>query len=128
MFDAVEVLGVTLNGQKVGRLVLTSDHRCLFEYDIQWLNEGFSISPFYLPLRNGVFTAKNDPFDGLFGVFNDSLPDGWGRLLMDRWLRAQGIEPKLLSVLDRLSLVGDNGMGALSYSPLQLKYNIKPVE
>jgi len=128
MFNGVEVLEVTLNGQKVGRLVLTPDHRCLFEYDIQWLNEGFSISPFYLPLRSGVFTAKNDPFDGLFGVFNDSLPDGWGRLLMDRWLRAQGIEPKLLSVLDRLSLVGDNGMGALSYSPLQFQYNMKPVE
>lgn len=25
-----------------------------------------------------------DPFEGLFGVFSDSLPDGWGRLLVDR--------------------------------------------
>jgi len=68
MFNGVEVLEVTLNGQKVGRLVLTPDHRCLFEYDIQWLNEGFSISPFYLPLRSGVFTAKNDHLTG-FSVF-----------------------------------------------------------
>jgi serine/threonine-protein kinase HipA len=128
MFSSVEVIGVSYNGQKVGRLVLTPDRRCLFEYDTQWINEGFTVSPFYLPLKSGAFTAKTDPFDGLFGVFNDSLPDGWGLLLMDRWLRSKGIEPKSLSVLDRLSLVGDNGMGALAYSPVQYKYNEKPLE
>jgi serine/threonine-protein kinase HipA len=57
--------------------------RCLFEYDPQWIQEGFSISPFYLPLQSGVFTARNEPFNGMFGVFNDSLPDGCGQLLTD---------------------------------------------
>lgn len=45
---------------------------------------GVEISPIRLPLRSGVFTADTTIFDGLFGVFNDSLPDGWGRLLLDR--------------------------------------------
>lgn len=30
---------------------------------------------------------KIDPFEGLFGVFADSLPDGWGRLLVDRLMK-----------------------------------------
>lgn len=56
-------------------------------------------------------------FDGLPGVFNDSLPDGWGRLLIDRKLTAEGIAPGSLTPLDRLAMVGKNGMGALIYEP-----------
>ncbi len=70
-------------------------------------------------LKSGVFTARAEPFDGLFGVFNDSLPDGWGKLLIDKWLQSKGVNPAELSVLDRLSLVGDSGMGALTYLPAQ---------
>ena len=55
--------------------------------------------------------------DGLFGVFNDSLPDGWGRLLLDRALIKHNINPGSLSVLDRLCFVGSHGMGALIYEP-----------
>ncbi len=44
-----------------------------------------------------------EPFEGLFGVFNDSLPDGWGRLLLDRSLKSLGISPEELGPLDRLA-------------------------
>ncbi len=103
----------------VGRIALRPDGISVFEYSDQWLKHGFSISPLHLPLQTGLFKAKRDPFDGLFGVFSDSLPDGWGTLLIDRWLSKQGIEPGRLSVLDRLTLVGNNGMGALLYEPDQ---------
>ena len=56
-------------------------------------------------------------FDGLFGVFNDSLPDGWGRLLLDRTVEKHGLRRGQLNALDRLAYVGQNGMGALSYEP-----------
>lgn len=58
-----------------------------------------------------------DPFDGLFGVFADSLPDGWGRFLVDRLMLKKGIEPAAVGTLNRLAIVGDSGMGALSYRP-----------
>ncbi len=119
MFKSVEILEVFLEENKVGRLIISPERRCLFEYDQLWLQEGFSISPFYLPLKSGVFNARHDPFNGLFGVFNDSLPDGWGHLLIDRWLISKGINPSSLSVVDRLSLTGNNGRGALSYRPAQ---------
>ena len=83
MFKPIKVIEVFLGGGKVGRLAYSSERRCLFEYDPQWIQEGFSISPFYLPLQSGVFTARNEPFNGMFGVFNDSLPDGCGQLLTD---------------------------------------------
>ena len=78
---------------------------------------GFSISPFSLSLTPGVKIAKMDPFNGLFGVFADSLPDGWNRLLVDRMLRKRGEKPEEISSLQRLSIVGSAGMGALEYRP-----------
>lgn len=119
MFDSVKLLEIYLDDKQVGRLALSPDRLALFEYDTDWLLTGFSISPFYLPLKAGLFTAKAEPFNGMFGVFEDSLPDGWGKLLVDRWLISRGIRPGSLSLLDRLSIVGESGMGALTYHPAQ---------
>lgn len=101
----------------VGRLALTKEGLCAFEYDAAWLTSGFSISPFELPLRSGVFVAKPQPFEGGFGVFDDCLPDGWGLLILDRYLQQQGINPRSLTLLDRLALVGSTGRGALAFRP-----------
>lgn len=99
-------------------MAATPDHRIAFEYDHEWLAEGFSISPLSLPLEKGVFLPKGyEPFGGLFGVFSDSLPDGWGRLLLDRLLAENKINPAEVDALNRLAIVGSNGMGALSYYP-----------
>lgn len=117
MFKTVEQIEVFYLQSRVGRLALAPDRCCVFEYDSEWIQTGFPISPFYLPLKPGVQKARPQPFDGLFGVFNDSLPDGWGKLLTDRWLRKQGIQLNSITVLDRLSLVGSTGMGALNYKP-----------
>lgn len=119
MIEPVKSLQVFYNEKLVGTLALRPDNRCAFEYDALWLKNGFSISPLLLPLKAGVFTSEWDPFDGLFGVFNDSLPDGWGRLLIDRLLRQEGINPVTLSPLDWLAIVGPKTMGALTYKPTQ---------
>lgn len=114
----IEKLTVNYHGMPVGVLSLTPDNRlCVFEYTKQWLSEGFSISPLELPLKQGVFVAKPYPFYGDFGVFEDSLPDGYGRYLLHKVLLREGIHDADLSALDRLSLVGNGGMGALTYEP-----------
>ncbi len=102
--------------KKVGRLALKS-RKIYFEYDSYFLQTKLELSPFNLPLKAGVQTSDQSVFEGLFGVFNDSLPDGWGRLLIDRKLRELGINPGVLSPLDRLRYVGSKGMGALIYEP-----------
>ena len=108
---------VWLSNSLVGRIALTSDGLCAFEYDADFLESGFSISPYLLPLEKKVFIADRDPFDGNFGVFDDSLPDGWGSLLLDRFLKEQGKDLSKLTILDSLSLIGSNGRGALEYRP-----------
>jgi serine/threonine-protein kinase HipA len=102
--------------RQVGRLAF-KDRKVLFEFDPVFPASGIEISPFKLPLRPGVFTPDTMVFDGLFGVFNDSLPDGWGRLLLDGTVERHGIHRGQLNPLDRLAYVGRHGMGALSYEP-----------
>ncbi len=101
----------------VGTLVMTREHKAAFAYDDGWLEDGFSISPFSLPLKKQVFVPVKDYFQGLFGCFADSLPDAWGNLLLDRLLKRKGIAKDELSVLNRLAIVGSSGMGALTYQP-----------
>lgn len=114
-----DTLLVKYHNQTVGRMSLTPDNRqCIFEYDKVWLSEGFSLSPLELPLREGLFLAKKEPFHGNFGVFEDSLPDGYGRYLLHKTLLREGIDDGMLSSLDRLSIVGNGGMGALTYHPV----------
>ena len=101
----------------VGTLAMTADHKAAFQYDDEWLENGFSISPFSLPLEKQVFVPQKDYFDGLFGAFADSLPDNWGRVLLNRLLRSHKQNPDELTVLNRLAIVGKSGMGALTYYP-----------
>lgn len=103
--------------RKVGTLAITAKHQVAFQYCEEWLANGFAISPFSLPLKEDVFVPAKANFGGLFGVFADSLPDAWGRLLVDRFLREQGENPAEMTSLDRLAIVGENGMGALIYRP-----------
>lgn len=114
---SVESLRVTMHGNPVGTLAQTSEGTLAFQYADSWIESGFSLSPFSLPLENRVFVANPHPLDGVFGVFDDSLPDGWGRLLVDRTLREHGLDPFSIGPVARLAIVGKSGMGALEYEP-----------
>lgn len=110
-------LTVKYQGRVVGTLAETNAGYGAFQYDRDWLRDGFSISPFSLPLDGRVYVPQSDVFEGLFGVFSDSLPDGWGRLLVDRMLLARSIQPSEIRAVTRLGIVGSSGMGALEYVP-----------
>ncbi|TAX70883.1 type II toxin-antitoxin system HipA family toxin [Rhizobium leguminosarum] len=112
------VLDLVGSERNLGTLAWSSDdRRAYFEYSAELLAAPLPVSPFNLKENAGLIAAPRDPFDGLHGLFNDSLPDGWGRLLLDRRLQKAGIDYHLLTPLDRLSAVGKTGMGALSYIP-----------
>ena len=87
----------------------------VFEYDAAFLARNISPSPFRLPLRPGVQIYDRTGNMETFGLFDDSLPDGWGRRLVDVTFRKK--YGRLPSVLERLACVGTNGMGALVYEP-----------
>jgi len=115
-----KLLEVYYHEKLVGRLAETPDKRIAFQYSDEWIRTGFSINPFSLPLRDEVFVPpekSRDHFNGLFGVFADSLPDSWGELLLDRYLESVGIRRGDISTLNRLAYIGKSGMGALEYFP-----------
>lgn len=112
-----KVLNVFFKNIKVGTLAITKEKTVGFEYDDEWIKTGFSISPFSLPLKKQLFICNKPYFNGLFGVFADSLPDAWGNLLLNRMLKDNKIDIENMNILDRLAIVGSSGMGALEYKP-----------
>ena len=121
-FKPVQRMSVYLHLQgddrKLGTLAWSGkERRAYFEYSTEFLAAPLLISPFHMKAATGLIAAPRDPFDGLHGLFNDSLPDGWGRLLLDRRLQRAGIDYTQLTPIDRLSAVGATGMGALTYVP-----------
>jgi serine/threonine-protein kinase HipA len=120
--DAGKPLNVALQWnaddiQPVGGLAYR-DGIAYLQYDESFLTAGLELSPVRHSTSTGLQRpCKEDVFEGLHGVFNDSLPDGWGRMLLDRRARQLGIEPATLTPLDRLACVGRNAIGALTYAP-----------
>lgn len=115
----VKNLIVKYNGRDVGVLQELEDDRIGFQYDREWIKNGFPISPLSLPLSSNVYVSDSPYFGGLYGVFWDSLPDGWGELLVSRMLMQNNVDYKKLSPLVKLSLSRENGLGGLGYEPNQ---------
>lgn len=112
------ILDIEGSPRNLGTLAWSgSERRAYFEYAADFLAAPLPVSPFNLKTNPGLNAAPRDPFDGLHGLFNDSLPDGWGKLLLDRRLQRAGIDYRILTPLDRLSAIGKTGMGALAYIP-----------
>nr|WP_316654935.1 type II toxin-antitoxin system HipA family toxin [uncultured Gellertiella sp.] len=121
-FRPIQQMRVTLDlegaEREVGTLAWSGrERRAYFQYAADFLAAPLLLSPFHMMATSGLIAAPRDPFDGLHGLFNDSLPDGWGRLLLDRRLQRAGIDHTRLTAIDRLSAVGKTGMGALTYVP-----------
>ena len=93
----------------------------MFEYSPAAIARGLQLSPMHQPLPRpggGAVSFKGEAHSyGLPGFIADALPDGWGMLLMDRALRKLGRNPREVSVLERLAIVGERAMGALAFEP-----------
>ena len=87
------------------------------EWDAEFTRTGLRISPLIVKSYSGLLRPRGRAFGDLPGLFGDSLPDGWGRLLIDRTLTSRGRSRTEITDLDRLAMVGTHGMGALCYRP-----------
>lgn len=115
------ILDFGIKQHSVGRLI-HEKHRIYFEYLPEFIETQLPLSPLKLPLMPGLQNFDSSLFEGLPGVFDDNLPDGWGRLLLDRAMRSQGKLASDLTCLDRLAHVGQHGLGALTYEPDKSKH------
>ena len=92
----------------------------LFQYSPQAIAARLELSPIRLPLRTAAYPDQQAQFANLQrvpGLLYDSLPDSWGFRLMNQRLRTKGFDVDKVSTLDRLAYLGENTMGALTYSP-----------
>ena len=85
-----------------------------FRYSQEYLadHKAFPLDPIHLPLIAGSFDADR-PRAGVHGVFEDSLPDDWGRKLMARRYKLGRAEQRVPHLL---RLLGGQAMGALIYA------------
>ena len=104
--------------KKIGTILL-KDGRVYFEYDKEFKNSKLEISPLKLPLSlEGVYTNNDEHyFEGLAGVFHDSLPDKFGTKVIERYFESKNIPSYELNVVQKLMFVGDKSIGAISYKP-----------
>lgn len=117
----MKILAVSYHGRggealNLGRLTFY-EGKGQFEYSDEAIANNIVLSPYHLGLRKGLIQAPSGPFLGLHGLFNDSLPDGWGLYIMDKAFKAQGIDVSSVTPIDRLAFVGNRAMGALSFEP-----------
>ncbi|MCO7254832.1 type II toxin-antitoxin system HipA family toxin [Dickeya oryzae] len=115
----LEVIRRLSNGREehVGQLA-ENRQGVYFQYSADYLtSHNSSLSPFNLEFTGQLQAAPRQPHYGLHGIFADSLPDGWGLYLMDRFFRQQGYNPAQMTALERLAFIGHRGPGALRYEP-----------
>lgn len=91
-----------------------------FEYDRRFTGSHIELSPFKMPLGQNVYSfpeLKGEAFQGLPGLLADSLPDRFGKSVLENWLIRQGRTSDSLSAIEKLCYTGKRGMGALEYLP-----------
>lgn len=98
-----------------------------FEFDSSFLRRGLDLSPLEMSVRNPrIFSFGNlnrDTFYGLPGLIADSLPDAYGKVLLDRWLATNGRAGA--NSIERLCYQGRRGMGALEFEPAYDMYSLE---
>jgi serine/threonine-protein kinase HipA len=104
----------------IGSLADDARGRIFFQHDPAWVARGIELSPLRLPLSlslSGPVTTPTPGFSPLFGLFDDSMPDWWGRRIMRHHFAELGIPWNRVNALDMLACQGAFSMGALAYEP-----------
>ena len=102
----VEIAFDSNNVRPVGQIAWDSGRRsAAVEWDPAFVADPLPISPYHIKALAGLYRTGNPAaFEGLPGVFADSLPDGWGRRLVDRELECRGSGRPAISPVDRLAI------------------------
>ena len=89
--------------------------RAEFEYSHDWITDptALALDPVSLPLHLPRRRYQSEQFFPPLSVFEDALPDDWGRALLTRALKQEGRSPSLIEMLLR---VRQAGIGALLFT------------
>ncbi|MDR0970157.1 MAG: type II toxin-antitoxin system HipA family toxin [Lentimicrobiaceae bacterium] len=118
----IRVASVLLWGDFVGAVLWDEASRTAsFEYDRAFLSKGLDISPVQMPIATPRIYSfgglSRDTFMGLPGLLADSLPDAYGKAMLDRWLAFNS--RTAANPVERLCYQANRSMGALEFEPAQ---------
>ena len=115
------IVEVKLWNTTVGYLSTDENGTIFFTYEKAFIERGVELSPLMMKLRNESYSfplLRSETYRGLPGLFADSLPDNFGRKVINEYLVANGIDRSSFDPLQELCYIGKRGMGALEYYPL----------
>ncbi|MEA3370988.1 MAG: type II toxin-antitoxin system HipA family toxin [Campylobacterota bacterium] len=125
----MEEISAYIYGKKIGTMI-EYEGTVYFEYDKEFKLEGLEISPIKLHTTKTKDAYTNldhtSLYQGMAGVFFDSLPDKHGMPFIDRYFEKQGLRPFEVTPLHKLAFIGDRGMGALEYLPKEEDGTVAP--
>jgi serine/threonine-protein kinase HipA len=112
---------VRLWGRTIGAVSLDVERDvAAFQYDADFARSGIELSPLAMPLSKRVYefpALPRNSFHGLPGLLADSLPDKFGKALIDAWLATQGRTAESFNAVERLCYTGTRGMGRWNTHP-----------
>ena len=93
------------------------DKRAWFKCSEMFLSAKLNLAPFVIRRTAKPQPAPKSPFQGIHGVFRDSLPNGWRSFLLDAFYRQRKFDSEGVSPIRRLAYLNNRTMGALTYEP-----------
>ncbi len=118
----MSIATVKIWGEEVGVVAWNPKRRIAeFEYIDKFIRNGYQLAPIKMPLQKGVFRfvdhIDTKCFNGLPGLLADSLPERFGNHVLEAWLKKTNRSIDQLNPVERLCIVGNRGMGALTFEP-----------
>ena len=115
------IVQVSLYGKSLGT-VDWNDQKgsAIFQYSESSYTNALEPSPILMPKEGRTYETNRDHinFHNLPYLLSDSMPDDFGNIMMKEWLRRKGQVYDDINPVDRLTYVGNRGMGALEYKPI----------
>ena len=118
-----KVIEVIAFDEHIGKLGMDFQQgKSFFQYNPEFLDfaKYSKLFPFIIRRTKSVQIFKQYigyTFQGLPPVIADSLPDNFGNLIFQEWLKSRGI--KEITPLEQLTYIANRGMGALEYQPIK---------
>ena len=116
----IRTVKVNMWGTTIGYLHRQDNGLIGFQYDEKFIASGIELAPIQMPLSEVTYSFPSlaeESFRGLPGMLADSLPDKFGNIVLENYLKTQGRTVDSITVLERLCYTGKRGMGALEYEP-----------
>lgn len=116
----MKYIKASIFGKSIG-IIEDSKNGIRFQYDPEFPGHDLPISPIVMPYNPSKVFGYHESmaFKGMPGIFQDSIPEGFGLRMMLEHYREKFGAVFNLTPLQKLAFIGNNGIGAIEYEPAE---------